>query len=812
MYQILIPKNRNLVIFQNERFKLWDYSKLESLMEPWPQFADKKFAVEWVNYFLCKISLIFENEYDIEYANVFALKNLDTNEILLYWCKEVMFNSADKKNVTLTLVMDVFSKEILKNYKLTGTITQSTLPECRYYYKDNKLVFDNANMVYNEGFQFPKTSSSFQVVYSAKEVVNSIQHLFYINQQVIFNPLHCLLDPNYLNDDSLVPNEKDYGVGGIVYIWESDDFLTYALDCADENVLKVVSPCLYFSFINLGTILGKKIDDTNDIKNLPSFNQEFNNPSQGINSNGLILSVRYATIFELSLPENISTYNNNNINIKSKDDFYNAYGIANGLITLFKRDLSGDTYEIVDFSNIENYMDGNDFYLDDFVINEGTFLQSNSIVVYFYNEDEEEKQILIGEINYENNLAGDFWNYYRYQYYNILKCEENDINEQADWSNSYNRTDESYKESNLYKTYQNENVKLIGSVITDLNDYSSNNFYMYKFNTKLYNNENYDIKLFLSSIHNGLYLISGSFTYEITSYESFIYSDSLIGYLQEFLLIGENNKIAITFKNRDGKKYINLSDCYDYYLKKSDSYTDYILTNGSQYMTSKSYADTMVDLTTQMNSAKEGIAIFDSIMSIFSAATSTGASILSGASEFGVVGAGVMGANAGVRGIQNIGNSVGNVVTTQIQNQMNLASAQNAVNMLNAQANDLKRNLDVSFSNKGFDYLSIVKSYGGSVGDILLYSVSYSSDVMDKINWFYKLYGWKNGNQYELTSDVKKSPKFDYVEMQNIFTTGLPAIWKDMVVNFFKAGVWLINDETIEDINAVEFKDNILYE
>lgn len=810
MYQILIPKNRNLVIFQNERFKLWDYSKLESLMEPWPQFADKKFAVEWVNYFLCKISLIFENEYDIEYANVFALKNLDTNEVLLYWCKEVMFNSADKKNVTLTLVMDVFSKEILKNYKLTGTITQSTLPECRYYYKDNKLVFDNANMVYNEGFQFPKTSSTFQVVYSTKEVVNNTQHLFYINQQVVFNPLHCILDPNYLNDNS--KTEKDYGQGGIVYIWESDEFLTYALDCADANVLKVVSPCLYFSFINLGTILGHHSDDLNDSSNLPSFNTEFDNPSEGIDNNGLVLSARYARFFTSVYSDDISTYNNNFIEINAKDDFYNAYGIANGLITLFKRDLTADTYQVTDFSNVTNYLDENDFYIDEFVINEGKLLETGSIVVNYYDEELQEYQILIGYNNYENELAGFIWEPYRYQYYNILKCEQYEINDQQDSTGIYNREDETYKTSNVYKTYVDSNIKWIGSVITDLNNYSANNDYMYRFNTKLYNDENYDIKLFLSSIHNGLYLISGSFTYEITSYESFIYSDTLIGYLQEFLLVGENNKIAITFKNRDGNKYINLVDCYDYYLKKSDSYTDYMLTNGSQYMTAKSYASTMVDLTQQMNSAKEGIAIFDSIMSIFSAVTSTGASILSGASEFGVMGAGVMGANSGVRGVQNIGDSVGNIVTTQIQNQMNLATAQNAVNMLNAQANDLKRNLDVSFSNKGFDYLSIVKSYGGNVGDILLYSVSYSSDVMDKINWFYKIYGWKNGNQFELTNNVKKSPKFDYVEMQNIFTTGLPAIWKDMVVNFFKAGIWLINDETIEDINAVEFKDNILYE
>lgn len=798
MYQILIPKNRNLLIFQNERFKLWDYSKLESLMEPWPQFKDKKFAVEWVNYFLCKISLIFENEYDIEYANVFALKNLDTNEILLYWCKEVMFNSADKKNVTLTLVMDVFSKEILKNYKLTGTITQSTLPECRYYYKDNKLVFDNANLLYDEGFQFPKTGLIYENIYNVESGANGVGDNFYYLNQILYNPLHYIF---YNTIDNI-----DYGKYQLLYIFQSKKLLVDVYDVADSNVLKIVSPVLYFSHYNIGNnVTNEQIPD---FVGFPTYSNGVKSET-GININGLVLSPSFGDTLNFYYGQN--TYNNQNILIKFYDDFYESYGISSGVISLFRKDLITEIYELDNIDNINNYfvIENEITYLliDKLVIENGTLLET-------INFKQLEDGIKLSDINWNDYynifLARFLFLPYFIKNFDALSYETETNSDDDDFN--YENSDE-YTKTTLYKEWENSGYKPIGYYIEDLESFGNNqNFYTYRFESQLYTDENYDIKLSLSSIHNKLFIIGSCFTYEITSYESFIYNETLIGYLQEFITINENNKLSITFKNRDNEKYINVVDCYDFYIKKSNEYVNYLLTNGSQYMTSKSYANTMVDLTNQMNSAKEGMSIFDSIMSIFGAVTSTGASVLSGASEFGVVGAGVMGANAGVRGIQNIGDSVGNIVTTQIQNQMNLATAQNAVNMLNSQAQDLKRNLSYSYSNKAFDYIATLNSYGGKFGDILLCKISYTDDVKDKINWFYKLYGWKNGNQYELTSDTKKSPKFDYIEMQNIFTTGLPAIWKDMVVNFLKAGIWLINDETIEDINAVEFKENILYE
>lgn len=804
MYQIWIPKNRNLVIFQNEKFKLWDYSKLENLMQPWPQFADKQYALEWVNYFLVKISLILENDYDIDYANAIGLKNLDTGEFLLFWCKELMFNSADKKNVTLTLMMDVFSKRFLDTYKVSGIVTQSTLPECRYYFKNNKLVFDNANIVYNEGFQFPKTSSSFEVIYDCKKVTNSTQHLFYINQQVIYNPLHSILDQNYPVSGGLSKKEVDKGQGGIVYIWESNDFLITPIDCASDNVLKVVFPCLYFNFINLGDELG--INPYVQDSNLPDYGNGVN-VNTGLNGNGLIINATFGQSFGFA--NNAHTYNGTNISLNAKDDFYNGFGVSNGLITLFKRDLSGDTYSVNSYDNVANYIENNVFYVDEFCLNECTYLSSGGIIVSYYDDNSSGYVNAIGSYNYQNSLAGEFWENYRYQYYNILSLVEDT---QYENQGSYNNSDTSYEFSNLYVRYKVMNSPLIGSYISNLNDYGIGNEYAYQFKSQLYTDDNYDIKLSLCSFHNSLVIISGSFVYEITSYESFIYSDTLIGELKEFLLIGENNKISITFKNRDKEKYINMVDCYDYYLKKSDAYTDYMLTNGSQYMQSKSYAETMLELTKQMNDAQIGLATFNTVMSVFSGGANTFVAQMMGKKSFGEAGMYGMGASSAISGISNVGNNVGDLITTSIQNSMNLASAQNAVDMLNAQAKDLKRNLDVSYSNKGFDYLATLDSYGGNVGDILLYKISYSSDVKDKINWYYKIFGWKNGNQFELTSDTKKSPKFDYIEMKNIFTNGLPAIWMDMIVNFFKDGIWLINDETIEDINTIEFKDNILYE
>lgn len=824
----MIPKNNNLLIFQNQKFKLWDYKKLPDLLKVWEPYKNEKFLIEWFNYYSGRINLKLTEENQLDELNVFGLKNLENNKIDLFWVYAVEFNSADKTNVSLHLLLDIFSKNFLQDYNISGIVKQSTLPELRYYYKKGKLVFDKSNILYNEGFRFPKTNWNVVEVLDYSNVVNYLDarlsndfSVFLVksrdplgevgNQNTMFN--YWVRDLTKLTWEQIAGYGKNFALS-YIYTQNTEGNNYKSQIVASDNVIK---PFRWFLRQSYACFKNWYVGDFNN--GGPSY---------------------------WTLTQNITLdYNIDNYNI-SADTTDSAYGLNTQSRGFRWQDnpilrVNGVEYKISTKNNFFELFswyapNGNTFWYDE----NGRY--TNDIPCFLlYTRDrvayriENVKAFIIwmqGTCD-ENKVCyiDDLWDRYSDEIEDDLNLKEIGLkifkigNVKGNYSLT-NKDDvrdvrQDYCLSRVAKIWTpyifetngfNELAIFSSKQLGWMNDYEVK--VDYDFNLE----DEYDIKLKMSYFNNELTFFGLFFSQELINYDAYNSSSKLTFYISEILSFDYSNKLSITFRERSNKfkEYVMYCDIYSYTMTKSDNFTNYMLNNGSQYMVSQVYAMNNLELNKQMQENMNSQAAFNVVWSIFQGMSNTGLSTLMGGEKFGTGGAIASGVSSGLSAVGNTINSVYSQESTRIQGEMSVLSAKNAINQLNAQRSDLSKSSVLNYTNSTTQYY---QNYSALTSKINLWedkafilSKTYSNEVKEKINWFYKLYGWKNGNQFLLKSNVKKSPKFDYIEMDNIFITGIPKIWMDMIVNVFREGVWLINDENLENLNYVNFKENILYE
>lgn len=820
MYQILIPKNKNLLIFQNQKFKLWDYSKLNNLMEIWDNYADQQFALEWINYFTCRLNLILKNESDLELINCFGLKDVDTSELLLFWTYSVEFNSADKLNVSLYLILDIFSKEFLTNYKVSGIITQSTLPECRYYYSDNKLVFNKSNILYNEGFKFPLSKLDSQQIWVQDQTK---RNTFLVKSPDVYGDKNE--DPNTNNSyerwvyvDADTEWMQGFGVSfALAYIYYNDTETNNYNDVnlASDNIIKPFTP---FFNIPYFLYLYEKMEDvdidgegSNDWKDTISTTYH-GSITLDDGTNKIFLQETYHAFImncekigfnpaRYSLVNNYTMCmlnDNISLNFQARDDYYFAFAWKGKTDTtaqafnVYTKDkklfqiMWSDDKECLNW--LMNNMENNIIYIDD----------------------------LIREI-IDNNRNTEFINNYTWGTFTLYISQIITDGVQSIFDGqSSDYSDEMLIWEIWYPYFKGTsyNTKAIFAMEDLLWMFDYQVCTTYKFDIS----DDYDIKLTMSSLYNQLIVYSSYFKCELSNYDCVNSSEYMNIYFSEMLTFDFTNKMVITLKDEDDefKNYNFFTDIYSYSMTKSSDYTNFLLTNSSQYMLSSVYAYNMKQQTEDLSGIMNDQAIYNIVMNSIGALANTGLSTVIGTAKFGKVGGAVSGGSSAISGIASIGNSVFQQGETQIQQQMNVLSAEYACDKLNAQRQDLQSNYTLQGNNSTLQYIQFAVANNLSLkefsSNIYVLSLTLTDSIRDKVNWFFKLYGWKNGNQYEFDASVRKSPKFDYIQMDNIFISGCPKIWIDMICTIFKEGLWLINDETLEDINNLDFKENILYE
>lgn len=760
MYKLLVPKNKSLIFFQNPQFKLWDVDKVGELLELWGPFENKVYALEWVNLHNAKVSLILPNENTFNDISFLAFKNVETNKIYCFWVDRIEFNSADKKNISLYLTWDIFFDEVFKNSKVMGYLEQSTLPEYTYYYKNDAVVYDKEALSIKEGFTIPKTDITYIGKLSFFYPYGNIYHFIKkaTNGEVAL-PLKTNDNTNFYLENGSTRDLKESNT----FYFLPNKTKNYGALIASDNLIKTFNSILPKTalFITTTNSVWDEVRDYIRIKGSSLSESEFYNQyTQSVNFNGytleglnLLKTYFFDDSFYLRNGKNIKV-------IKHRDNFLKAAFFNNDEIWLFYKNLTAKKIRTDALILSDNH---DAVYLDDY-----TDLAVNLSL---------------------NGLS------------------------RAVWYTVFGNIRPNIEISNFDYGWIPENA---------LSEIPL--FYEEEFKFDLNWKKEYNLKLECSAEHNDIILHSFYGMSKINNFTYFLNKTSFNIFIGETFTLGPSG--VLTARLFGDNNIINLDPATSAFYK-TDKFLDYLFTNGSAFMTSKNYADLNYSFTEQSNKLSKDMAITSLVKSIFGGLTGIGNGVISSASQgfltggpVGAIAGGISGGiSSGVGAAFGIAGSALSFQQTELNNKIALSNAQQNIDMINAKQEDLSRQSNAVFSNDRaknsiqFGYnLDGCKINSVDNGDIVFYKWGYSKAMKETINNHYKMYGWKNNKLIEFNNTIKKSPKFDYVKINNCVVKNTPKIYHDTIINVLNAGVWFCSDLTLEDIYNIDFKENILNE
>lgn len=810
MYKIFIPKEPDLLIFTNKKCKLWNYDNYIDLFQEWKGYTDL-YALEWVNILNAKITLILKpNEF--EKINYIGFMNSETGHVYYFWVNGIEFNDTYKQNITLFLTWDIFANKILQNSSITCKLKYTTLPELTYYYKDAIPIYNKTNILLKEGFSdLPKTKQ--EIITLGKIEPWTVN---WLNSRKYSDDEDASKDVTY---QSLYQSDVVLGTSPNSYwIAPSYGFGNEWFKSIVTNANTITTTySIYNSFLGLLVAWWLK------------------NPTTGKNNK----------VFQLMYESNTSLqwYDQ----WKYADDSYNAMNTKNYVAPIVSSEnilkYMNKTIKWYDYRKLAGVWAGTN------LVNNGTF----EIMFYFidgscwyhacnshselrrylttttsptFQYDDIVRYFEIDKTTYHRNNIRSNKNerYYAPILYQWLAYVngDGDIRSQAIFATRMKKYD-----LENFNTTKKGNLCLISPII---NEYVMSNasrlwgkIYEYKIPLDIDN----DIKLSYTSTHTHITFLNPYVSIELNGYELFLRDDLLSMLVREYLAISGTSYSLETYN----KEYYNIYEnkTSDYAFVRSSAYDSYMYSNSSQVNLAKNQAKFNLAMTaisgvvnTVSEVAKLPFAILGSGMN-FAMGAGVISNALGGHTQTAIENGMELGMKKGaLTGGQSIFNSLMNTVS-------GIVNADFALKQIDAQLNDMKnvytsrysnetqaainnyrlyRNYYEPYWNQGTTWSRF--KYNSIQNDILLIH-SYSNDIKNVLNTFYKLYGWKNNEIYTITDKAKKNPKYDYIQVENIISEDIPAVYKDYIIREINNGIWLLNDPNLKTLE-IPFKDNKIYE
>lgn len=124
MYNVYVPKNPNAIIFKNSKFR-FNYST-DLIKNNFKLLNSNLYAVEWINYFAASFNM--DNIEDFKDYQKIILFDNDKQEYYCFNVDKVVFNSANRTNVTVYLELDVwFELSKINNWSVNCRVNFSNL-------------------------------------------------------------------------------------------------------------------------------------------------------------------------------------------------------------------------------------------------------------------------------------------------------------------------------------------------------------------------------------------------------------------------------------------------------------------------------------------------------------------------------------------------------------------------------------------------------------------------------------------------------------------------------------------------------------
>lgn len=336
---------------------------------------------------------------------------------------------------------------------------------------------------------------------------------------------------------------------------------------------------------------------------------------------------------------------------------------------------------------------------------------------------------------------------------------------------------------------------------------------------------NNDLKVEMSVEHNDLNVNSLFGKGAIPNFSYFLNNHKLNIFISETLSLSQSN--ILTFRLYGSTEYINLDPPTTNFFK-GDKFLDYLFTNGSAFMTSKNYANQQLNFTKEQTTLNKQIADLNISKSVIGGITGLVTQPISGAISGtlaaggnpagGIIGGISGGLNAAYDAAFGIAGSALSYKQTELNNRIALANAENNIAMINAQQEDLSRQSDITYSNDkakasvnvGFNQGYIFNSSSNKIS-LNFYMWEHSDKMKKLLNDHYKIYGWKNNKLFTFKKEIKKSPKFDHVKINNCIVRNIPKIYLDIIIDQFNKGIWFLNDQELTDIYNLNWKENKIW-
>lgn len=613
MYNLMIPKNPNSIIFQDYKFRFF-YNE-EFINNHFKKLDDNQYALEWVDYINATINLNNVENFD-DFSKI-IVKGFD--KTYLFTVMSIQFNSADKRNVTLRLELDmIFELSKIDNWAINGTVKYSTFKELTL----NENMEVNKNTILNrEGITaslFFDNVTSFDTPVVKYKVFKSIE--------------------GYVSPNLVLAFGTPYSMSGNVLAAKGYDLGLVSTGEGTKNL-----------YNNLGPYYAESKTITEE------FNY-FNDTTRALLSSDNIVKSYISIIPTCFLAPSLST----NILIgKHWKDMFDA-SANEDLKYMFKYNIKFDNGYFITSSYLANldrksdigvfYNDGNGYFFT-FQKAGGSIAPSFSYdaLIAWFNIYDNRKQFCVlyqsGKVlgaEWDDAWIGDDKWHDKFKSKAKLKVTGLFYSNDRNWLNiTWPRSDlylDAAKMTDVWtRIFYKSVCRLLGTYEsfpihipldytswdeydilkdgfnTSINDY--NNYgvgtkdaygfigleYDFHLSRKNYGYHYYDYKIYNHEEFVDVFISTFTCFSKLENWSQFVQNSSLVLKLNEFPSLQANSILRVQYYNgyhnpTKNYQWIELASSLE--VRSSDWY-NYLLSNSSQYQTAKSYADTQLKLTKQ---------------------------------------------------------------------------------------------------------------------------------------------------------------------------------------------------------------------
>lgn len=352
-------------------------------------------------------------------------------------------------------------------------------------------------------------------------------------------------------------------------------------------------------------------------------------------------------------------------------------------------------------------------------------------------------------------------------------------------------------------------------------------------------NDDYDIKLQLTTQHKELQYINPYGVIDLNGYETSLSFDEkqklkqLIFTVREYITLSGNNYVVEMLSK--GSRVIRESKGSNYAYFKSNNYDNYIFSNSSSLAIAKS----QLQFNKVMSGLLGGLGIVGSIAKFPFTMLGSGLNFAmmggmlanafkADAQEAMSKGFTLGAKKGGILGTESVASSGLNTIS-------NVMNADYAIQSLDAKLQDMKTLNTIDYSNDtqiamgnyfkfGDNFNWTTKNYKPWTEESsrtyiqelqnrpshFMIIKAYTKEYMDLINTYYKVYGWRVNTIIDLDKEILKRPWYDYIQIDSIVNTNIPAVFREYIIKDLQDGIWLLNQANLKDINSIATKDNLL--